>query len=381
MKKSIIVLSLLILSVTFPAGIISAQQNDEVIFYKHLALSAWNGIYYGLAADFVFNINDKAAAALPVITAGTCALVPLLLNETRTMSSNQLLLTGHGQLVGWAHGFALGSLILGDNMFDSESNGKFVVGLGAATSISLGLLGRSLSRTQDWSEGQVAVYRHYGLFTPLAGAFLTGTFSEDIRVYGASTILCGVGGYLLANKINRGDNFTRGDMRATQALTVMNGTLGLAIYIDAVGENGPGEDFRPGLALPAIGIALGTGLGQKWLKGTNLTPRQGMTTIYAAGLGAVIGSGLSILISSDGFDAADYLIPYVTGSLSYAYVLGKFKKENAVTTLEPVREGGNWSFSFTPQNVILNKILSEKGFMVNGRYAGMQPVFAASLVF
>ncbi len=205
MKKSIIVLSLLILSVTFPAGIISAQQNDEVIFYKHLALSAWNGIYYGLAADFVFNINDKAAAALPVITAGTCALVPLLLNETRTMSSNQLLLTGHGQLVGWAHGFALGSLILGDNMFDSESNGKFVVGLGAATSISLGLLGRSLSRTQDWSEGQVAVYRHYGLFTPLAGAFLTGTFSEDIRVYGASTILCGVGGYLLANKINRGD--------------------------------------------------------------------------------------------------------------------------------------------------------------------------------
>ena len=383
MKKSIKYLLPLILSVTLSYGIASAQQNDEIIFYKHLALSAWNGVYYGLAADFLFNVeNEKALAAIPVITAGTCALVPLLVNETRTMSSNQLFLTGHGQLVGWAHGFSLSALIFGNNIFDSEGAGKVMTSLGAATSISLGLLGRSLSRTQSWSEGQVALYRHYGLFMPVTGAFLTGTFSEDLRTYGASTLLFGTAGYLIAGRINRGDNYTLGEVRAIQAFTVLNGVLATAIYLDAVGENGPNEEFRPGMVLPAIGIMLGSGLGQKLLKDTNLTSRQGMTTIYAAGLGALIGSGLSILISSEGFDAADYLIPYITGSLSYAYILGKFKADNTVRLQkDPVVETGNWSFSLMPQNIFLNNRLQEKGYISRGRYTVMQPVFTASLTF
>jgi len=383
MKKIVKFLFILILSATLADGVISAQQNDEVVFYKHLALSAWNGVYYGLAADFVFEVrNEKAFAAIPIITAGTCALVPLLLNENRTMSSNQLTLTGHGQLVGWAHGFSMAAVFMGDNIFDSESNAKVAVGLGAATSIGLGLLGKSLSKTQSWSEGQVAVYRHYGLFTPMVGGFLTGTFSEDIRVYGASTLLCGAGGYLIADRINRGDNFTRGEIRATQALTVLNGALGLCIYADAASEDGPGEEFRPGLIIPAIGIALGTVLGQKLVKDTELTPRQGLTTIYAAGLGALIGSGISILVGSEGFDAIDYLIPYLSGTLSYAYIVGRYKKGNVLNPQTLLHNGGsNWNFSLMPQNILLNNSLEKKGFMINGRYAGMQPVFSASLTF
>src|SRR5512137_308193 len=95
---------------------LSQQQGDEVLFYKHLLMEAWNGVYYGVAADVIFEIKDKAAVALPVITAGTLALVPLFTNESRMITSNQLLLTGHGQLVGWAHGGALGGLIYGDDL-------------------------------------------------------------------------------------------------------------------------------------------------------------------------------------------------------------------------------------------------------------------------
>jgi hypothetical protein len=126
-----------------------SQESDETLFYKYIALSAWNGVYYGLSADVIFDIDDAAAAAIPIITAGTLALIPLFTNETRTITSNQLLLTGHGQLIGWAHGGALAILINGDNSFDSGKD-KLTVGMAALGSIGLGLTGRYLANKMDW---------------------------------------------------------------------------------------------------------------------------------------------------------------------------------------------------------------------------------------
>jgi hypothetical protein len=88
-----------------------SQGTDEMLFYKYISLSAWNGVYYGLDADHIFEVEDeKAAVAIPVITAGTLALIPLFTNESKAITSNRLLLTGHGQLIGWVHGGSLGLL-------------------------------------------------------------------------------------------------------------------------------------------------------------------------------------------------------------------------------------------------------------------------------
>ena len=371
-----IVFSILISMIGKPA---CGQERDEMLFYKYITLSAWNGLYYGLAADHIFEVDDeKAAVAIPVITAGTLALIPLFTNETRTITSNQLLLAGHGQLIGWVHGGSLGLLINGEDSFD-KGKSKLTVGLAALTSIGLGIAGKSLATKMDWSEGRVALYRHYGLVMPATGATIALALSDDARVFGSSILLFGAGGYYLADRINTWNEFTRGEMRATQALTILNGTLGMCIFVDT-----EPDDFakNPGWVLPGIGLLVGTGLGHIWLKDTNLTPQQGMTTLYAAGLGSLIGVGLSILVGSDEFDLTDYLLPYATGLGTYAFAVGTMKNKNAAQAyLSPKKSAGDWTFSFMPQNLYLNNKLLENGNLMNNRLVGMQPLFSASCTF
>ena len=225
-----IVFSILISMIGKPA---CGQERDEMLFYKYITLSAWNGLYYGLAADHIFEVDDeKAAVAIPVIAAGTLALIPLFTNETRTITSNQLLLAGHGQLIGWVHGGSLGLLINGEDSFD-KGKSKLTVGLAALTSIGLGIAGKSLATKMDWSEGRVALYRHYGLVMPATGATIALALSDDARVFGSSVLLFGAGSYLPADRVNRWHEFTRGEIRVTQALTALNGVLGLSIFIDS----------------------------------------------------------------------------------------------------------------------------------------------------
>ncbi len=366
----------LIISLTWQTA--SPQQNDEILFYKHIAVSAINGVYYGIAADHIFSIdNDKAAVAIPIITAGTLALVPLFTNETRTITSNQLLLSGHGQLVGWAHGLSLALLINGEDSFD-EGKSKLTVGMAALGSIGMGIAGKSLATKKDWSEGRLALYRHYGLLMPTTGAAFSLAVSDDIRVFASSVLLFGAGSYFLADRVNRWHEFTRGEIRATQALTLMNGGLGLCILADIE----PGDPPNAAWLLPGLGLLSGTGLGHKWLKDSNLTPQQGMTTMYAAGLGSLIGLGLAFLTGSDEFGASYYLIPYTTGMLTYGLALNKLKGKNAVqASLTTDKNKGNWDFAFMPQNLYLNEKLGEKGNIVNNRLLGMQPVFSATCTF
>lgn len=355
------------------------QEFDEMLFYKHIALSAWNGVYYGLAADHIFEIQDEAAVAIPVITAGSLALIPLLTNESREISSNQLLLTGHGQLVGWAHGGSLGLVINGDDAFD-EGKSKLTVGLAALGSIGMGIAGKRLALNMDWSEGTVALYRHYGLLMPATGAGLALSVSEDVRVFGSSILLFGAGSYFLADRVNGWNEFTRGEVRATQALTVMNGALGMCIFIDIVDDQS--EFKKANWLLPVTGLVSGTTMGHFWLKDTNLTSRQGLTTMYASGLGSLIGLGLAILIGPDDFNAVYYLLPYATGMGTYALTVGKMKNKNAMeTNVLPDETSAKWDFSFMPQNLYLNNKIVENGNLFIGMKTGLQPLFSLSCTF
>jgi hypothetical protein len=380
MKNAIRFLALTLFVICLAGKPVIAQQSDEMLFYKFIAMSAWNGVYYGLAADHVFEIEDvKAATAIPVITAGTLALIPLFTNETRTITSNRLLLQGHGQLIGWAHGGSLALLINGDDSFD-EGKSKLTVGLAALGSIGLGITGRQLAARMDWSEGRVALYRYYGIAGPLTGVTTCLTLSDDVRAIAGSVLIFGAGSYLLADRVNSWHEFTRGEIRATQALTLMNGGLGLCILADIEPDSPP----DPAFILPGLGIVAGTVWGHAWLKDLNLTPRQGMTTLYAAGLGSLVGLGLAILFNPEDadFNASYYLLPYTTGMACYSYAVLKVKNKNAALGYLPAdKSKGKWDFALMPQNLYLNQKLLEKNNLLNNRYFGMQPVFSASCTF
>jgi hypothetical protein len=354
----------------------SSKAQDEILFRKHVVNSGINGLFYGVALDIIAELNHGAAAGVPVISAGVSAIIPLLANSSKTISYNSLVLSNHGKAIGWAHGFALATLAGGKNAW-SGSNYKLSVGLGAATSIGLGILGNSLGKNSGWTDGQVSLYRHYGWIMPFTGISVMAAVSNEPRLYGASVLVFGAAGYFIADKVYKWNQYTRGDIRATQVLSLLNGGLGYGIMVDRVGSN---DVTRADLLFPALGLLSGTVASHFWLKNTNLTPKQGTMTSYAATGGAILGLGIALLTESDK-PTPYYLIPYVTGLGAYAYAVEKFRRKNEMQGLLPKSGSGQWEFAIMPQNLFLNKKMNDNGLLINGNPARMQPLIAASLTF
>jgi len=380
MKNKIITLFMAVILLLVSVWSVSAQNQDDILFRRRVVSSGVNSLFYGAALVAIMEPeSDAAIAGIPIIAAGIGALVPVLTNERWPVTVNQQTLTTHGQLVGWAHGFGLSALIMGDNLADGD-NYKIAIGLGAATSIGMGILGKSFGKNKPWSEGQASMFSFWGGIGPLTTALAVGSFVEDPRVFGLSILAGGAGGYLVGNAVNKSDSYTRGDVRAISALTTMNGVLGLAIASDIIEDDVEENLGEWALLVPAAGIVSGALIGQAWLKNAELTPRQGMTTIWSATGGAVLGLGVALLINSESMTPW-YAIPYATSLGSYALAVQMMKKKNAGMVSLGERGKNPWSFSFMPQNYFLNEKISSSGFKINGQDARMQPLFSASVTF
>lgn len=373
--KRIRILILAIMSLLVAGQSVYGQ--DDIIFRRHIIKSGYHGLLYGIAADLVFEIDGAAAAGIPVITAGASVLVPLLTNADKSIDFDAMILNGHGKSIGWAHGFAASALIFGEDLF-TEDNYKLTVGLGALTSIGGGLLGKGLAKNNLWSEGRVELYRHYGWLLPFAGFSVVSATTEDIRLSAAATLLSGAGGYFLAGKISDWNDFTRGEVRATQTLAGLNLGLGYGIMLDVIGDN---EEPAPENAIyPALGALVGTAAGHLYNRNLGFTPQQGMLTAYAAAGGAVIGLGVALMTESEKITPY-YLIPYVAGLGSYITAVELLKRKSPASAMMDQSGKGDFHVSFMPQNMLINNKIESRGFLINGRYVGMQPLFAASFTF
>lgn len=348
---------------------------DDILFRKHLVSSGWHGLLYGLALDVIFELDGPAAAGIPVITAGGSILAPFIFNPERVIDYDVLVLTGHGKSLGWVHGFGLATLIGGENAWN-EDNYKLTVAAGALTSIGGGILAKYMASNNDWSDGRVGLYQHYGWIMPFTGISLAAAFSDEPRVYGAAALLGGAAGYFIGGKVSDWNDFTRGEVRATQVLTTMTGGLGYGIMIDNV----VGEPERSSLIIPATGLLAGTVIGHFWTRNANLTPQQGNLTAYAAAGGAVIGLGIALITESEKVTPY-YLIPFATGLGAYAFTLEKLRRSNGNTAYMPVKKRNNFQFALMPQSLFINNKIGAKIDYTKGRIPTMQPLFAASLRF
>ncbi|MCE5345635.1 MAG: hypothetical protein LLG13_04995 [Bacteroidales bacterium] len=381
MKNGLKFIVVCILFFSFAAQNIFSQ-SDDVLFRKYLVSSGWNGLLYGGAIDVIGEVDGAAAAGIPIITAGVSVLLPLITNASRTITPNQLMLSSHGKTLGWVHGFAISTLILGEDAWnDDNGNGyyKLTTGLGALSSIGLGMLGSSLGKNKNWSEGRTAMYRHYGWLMPFTGFSIAAAFSDDARVFGGSILLFGAGGYLIADAVNNIHEYTRGEVRATRVLTVLNGGLGYGILSDIQS----GDEFnRTDWLIPAAGVLSGTLAGHLWLKNTNLTSQQGLMTAYASTGGAILGLGVAMLIDSEELTPW-YLIPYATAMSAYAFTVEHFKKVNLNMGYLPGKDDkkSNWDIAIMPQNLFINSKIQNTNYPVGCRFSKIQPVVAATVTF
>lgn len=366
---------------------LNSMGQDEILFRRHLVNSGVHGLYYGIAADLIFEIDGAASTGIPIITSGVSVLVPLLINSDRNIDYDALVLNGHGKSIGWFHGMALATLIGGEDAWtgggfeDTGNNYKYTIGLGALSSIGLGILGKSLARNNDWSDGKVELFRHYGWVMPFTGFSIAASFSDDPRFFGGAILAFGAGGYLLANSISNRHDFTRGEMRATQVLSTMNLGLGWGIFADRAAAMDYTEDFnRTDWLIPAAGALAGTLIGHIWLKDTGLTPQQGMLTAYAATGGALVGLGGALITESEKVTPY-YLLPYLGGLAAYTITVEMLRKRNNTQAQITGSHDNNFQFQVMPQSIFLNNKIVEKGYILNGRQIRLQPLVTASFTF
>jgi hypothetical protein len=346
---------------------------DKSTYSQYLASSGTYGFFYGWACDYLFNIQDETAIGLPLVTAGASLIFPIVSIKDRKVNTNSLMLSLHGKAIGAYQGAMLGLLIGGDNM-DSESYGKLTVGLSLASSIGLGHAGYALGKTKPWSEGRVGLYRHYGWLIPLEGMAIDFAFEIDNpRVYAATSLVMGAGGYLLADRIANKIDFSRGDILAMQTFTLMNGMLGLGIMNDL---NDPAQSA---ILFPAVTTLAGTIAGQWWLRDTQLTMQQGRIISLATPGGYIIGLGLAVMMNLKS-GAPYYILPYITGFTTYAMLVESYKKKNGQVT-GITGPGSPWQFNFMPQNILINQKIANSVYAGRASRLGMLPAFSASLRF
>jgi len=347
---------------------------ERSMYTQYLITSGFFGFFYGTALDIVFGFEGGGAAAIPLLAAGTSTLIPVLAIKDKNVTYNSLALSFHGKTVGALQGAAFGFMLTGSDI----DEGKLILALSTVSSIGMGRLGYYLGKTKPWSAGQTALYSHYGFLMPLEGLALAASFElEDPRIYGLTSLAFGAGGYLIADRVGKSYDYTRGDVAAISTFTTMNAILGFSIMSDLAAVSGLSSSH---LLVPAAGALGGTLLGQVWVKNAKLSNQQGRNTALAAAGGAVVGLGITAIFSPE--DATPYYtVSYITGLASYAILMNKYKKDNSGTHFAKIDKKSKWNFNITPQNIFFNRKIASYALANPGKKVNLLPAFSATLNF
>jgi hypothetical protein len=347
---------------------------ERSTYTKYVAASGVYGFLYGSAGIYILGLESEAAIGIPLITGGLSALMPLATVKDKVVTTNSLLLSLHGKGIGAFQGAMLGVALVGNGNSD-EGWGKLVAGLSIASSITFGHVGFSMGKKGNWTPGKIKLYTHYGILIPLESLALTSAFGvEDARIYGITSLAGGAVGYLIAGNIAKRNNFTRGDIFSIQTFTALNTGLGLGIISDIKYPE------SASILIPAATAMAGTLLSQTWVKNARLTNQQGRNTILATTGGAAVGFGISRLVSGYDVSTLDYVMPYITGLITYSVVTESYRRRNNAMVFAKESPTG-WHFNLMPQNIFLNNRIASSGRPLPGNRMSMLPAFSASIVF
>jgi len=347
---------------------------ERSTFTKYVAASSIYGFMYGAAGIYILGIDNEAAVGLPFITGGFSALVPLITIKDKVVTTNSLLLSLHGKAIGAFQGAMLGLAISG-NENSNVDWGRLIAGLATASSITLGHVGYKLGKNSNWTPGKISLYTHFGWLIPLESMAVVGAFGvDDARVYGLTSLVGGAGGYLLAKGVADRNNFTRGDVFSIQTLTALNAFLGFGIFGDM---EDPGS---ASILVPATTSMAGTLLGQLWMKNAKFTNQQGRNVFLATTAGSAIGFGLSAMITTDDISTINYVLPYLTGLITYSALTESYRRKNILNSSANDKVTG-WKFNLMPQNILINNRIASSGRTLPGNRMSLLPAFSASVIF
>lgn len=309
------------------------------------------GIYYGASLVYITDIENAAAAGIPLITGGLWLMGPLINPRRYEGITRTTIRAGHtGKSLGLIYGGALGATIAGN----SENSDKMFLGLSTLGSIAMGEIGFQLQKKRNYSDGHVEMLRHYGIVGPwIAASIVLGTEVDNPNLVGASILTGGVAGLLVGNAVSKRYDYSKGDVDAISSLSLITTGLGFALMAESLETNGNSSL----ILIPAAGTILGTALGQKAVKGAHLTKKQGSSINLSTGGAALIGFGIAALIESESAGVW-FGLPSGLALITHQLLFYKYKRDNLIRGIEGrTRRNRDFQFSMNvmPENYLINQ--------------------------
>ena len=317
------------------------------------AINIGYGILYGVSFSAIADIENAAAFGIPLITGGLMALGPIMNPQKyENIDRSVLRASNTGKTLGFGYGAAAGLMFGGEE----ENSWKWALGMGTLGSIALGEIGFQTQKNKRYSEGHIEMLRLYGLIGPwLAGGSLGALRVRNPHVFGAAFLAGGIGGLIVGNKVSQKYPYTRGDVDNISTLSVVSTGIGLAVMSEVI----QGGDIGTGaILIPMAGTVMGTLLGQRSVKGVNLSNKQGSTILYSSGGASLLGLGILAIAESQN-PTVWIAVPSLLGLGAQQILFQKFKQENLSKTGISGSVGRNKKIDFTvkvtPENYFVNK--------------------------
>ncbi|MCH6232927.1 hypothetical protein [Cognataquiflexum rubidum] len=309
------------------------------------------GAYYGASLVGIAEISSAAVVGIPLLTGGLWALGPVMVpKKYENINRSVIRASNTGKFLGLIYGGSLALMIGGGQDYTDQ----LALGLSTLGSIALGEVGFKLQKNRNFSEGHIELVRHYGIIGPWIGAAaLITAESENSNLYGAALLAGGVGGILVANKVSKKYDYTKGDIDNVSAMTLAATGIGFAIAAETLNDDASGA----AVLIPVAGTVIGTILAQKAVKGVYLNKRQGSTIALSTGGAALVGLGMAAIFEAE--SAAVWIgVPSVLALATQQILFNKYKKENlAGNLLSKINKDKPYKFTMkvTPENYFVNQ--------------------------
>jgi hypothetical protein len=358
------------------------QQNqiDQAEFEwrgRDRVINAAYGIYYGASLSGILELEDAAAAGIPLITGGLWMLGPAFNSKKyEGITENTMRAANSGKILGLVYGASLGLALGGEN----DNTDKLVLGLSTVSSIALGEIAFQTQKKKNISGGKIELMRHYGFLGPLVGgSILAATDTENLNLVGVGLLAGGVGGLMVGNKMANKYDYTRGDVDALSSLGVISTGLGFAVIANELDKT---EVSPAVLLVPASTAIAGTLIGQRMVKNVHLTKKQGSTINLSSAGGALLGLGVMLIVQGDS-PSAWIAVPSSFALVAHQIVFNRYKKENLLKNLKG-ESSRNKKFDFSmklmPENYFVNKNTPAR-FIADPRLAASSPLVNMTLKF
>jgi len=355
----------------------SPQQDDFDFRPRDRFTNGIYGLYYGASFSAAFEIDGAAAVGIPLITAGLWQLGPIINpKKYEGISYNTVRASNSGKFLGLLYGASLGLALGGEN----EGTGRLAFALSSVGSIALGEAGFQYGKRNTFTEGHIEMMRHYGLLVP--GVTLLGLAAAEVdnsNLYGVSLLAGGISGLFIGNSVSKKYSYTLGDVNVIGSFTLISTGLGATLAAASI-DSGETSGL---LLIPAATAMAGTIIGQRMVKGVQLTRRQGSTINLTSGGAALIGLGIVAMTSTDS-PGVIIGVPSVLALIAHQAVFRSYKTKNLTDKLNlglSNKKSVNLSMRVTPESYFTNKKLSDRIYTAGSFPRLAEPIVKLKLTF